>query len=146
MDVSTPPRLGHIALTARDPECAAEFYRELLDLRIVRHTNNPVAGDAVLLSGDPAREDHELVFVSNQGAGHIAFRVETLDHLRAFYLRAKGQGLRVPFALDSGVAVGFFVRDPQGHAVEIYVARPHPRRDRPPLSAPDLIDELILGG
>jgi catechol-2,3-dioxygenase len=146
MDASAPPRLGHVAITARDPERAAEFYRDLLDLRIVRQTSNPLAGDAVLLSGDRGREDHELVFVNNPGAGHVAFRVDTLEQLRAFYTRAKRQRLPIPYALDSGVALGFFVRDPEGNAVEIYLARPEPRNDRPPLSDPDLIDELILGG
>jgi catechol 2,3-dioxygenase len=146
VDRSDPPRLGHVAITAGDPESAAEFYQELLDLRIVRQTSNPLAGDAVLLSGDPDREDHELVFVNNPGAGHIAFRVDTLEQLRAFYTRAKRQGLPIPYALDSGVALGFFVRDPEGNAVEVYLARRQARGDWPPLSDPDLIDELILRG
>jgi catechol 2,3-dioxygenase len=145
VDASFPPHLGHVAITTRDPERAAEFYRELLGLQIVRQTTNPVAGDAVLLSGDPVREDHELVFVTNPSAGHIAFRVNTMDQLRALYLRAKRQGLRIPFALDSAVAVAFFVRDPDGNAVEIYLARSQPGRESPPLSDPDQIDRLVLG-
>ena len=145
VDGSDPPRLGHVAIAARDAERAAEFYRELLDLRIVRRASNRLAGDAVLLSGDPVREDHELVFVTNPGASHIAFRVDTPEQLRAFYTRAKRQGLPIPYALDSGVAIGFFVRDPEGNTVEIYLARPQPRGDRPPVSDPGLIDELILG-
>ena len=86
------------------------------------------------------------MFVSNPGAGHIAFRVDNLEQLRATYARAKRKGLPIPYALDSGVAIGFFVRDPDGNAVEIYLARPQPRNERPPLSDPDLIDELILDG
>jgi catechol-2,3-dioxygenase len=143
---SLPPHLGHLAITANDPERAAEFYRELLDLQIVRETSNPLIGDAVMLSGDPVREDHELVLVTNHSAAHIAFRVETLEQLRALYTRAKRRGLQIPYALDSGVAVGFFVRDPEGNAVEIYLARSGRRTERPPLSDTDLIDELILGG
>ena len=85
------------------------------------------------------------MFVTNPGANHIAFRVDTLEQLRVFYTRAKRQGLPIPYALDSGVAIGFFVRDPEGNAVEIYLARPQPRGDRPPVSDPGLIDELILG-
>ena len=146
VDRSDPPRLGHVAITAGDPESAAEFYQELLDLRIVRQTSNPLAGDAVLLSGDPLREEHELAFVTNPGAGHIAFRVDNLEQLRATYARAKRKGLPIPYALDSGVAIGFFVRDPDGNAVEIYLARPQPRNERPPLTDPDLIDKLILDG
>jgi len=138
-------RLGHVALSARDPERVADFYRELLDLQIVRQTSNPLVGDAALLSGDPGREDHELVLVSNGNAQHIAFRVDTLEQLRTLYTRAKRHGLQIPYALDSGIAVGFFVRDPEGNAVEIYLARRDRRTERPPIGEPDLIDELILG-
>lgn len=145
MQDASPARLGHIAISADDPECVADFYCLLLDLQVVRQTSNPLVGDAVLLSGDSAREDHELVLVTNRSAAHIAFRVESLEQLRKVYTRAKEHGLKIPYALDSGVAVGFFVRDPEGNAVEIYLARGGRRADRPPLSNPDLIDELILG-
>jgi catechol-2,3-dioxygenase len=141
---ASPARLGHVAIRARDPERVADFYRELLDLQIVRQASNPLVGDAALLSGDPAREDHELVLVSNDNAQHIAFRVDSPEQLRTLYARAKRQGLQIPYALDSGVAVGFFVRDPEGNAVEVYLPRSGGRSDRPPLTDPDLIDHLIL--
>jgi catechol 2,3-dioxygenase len=146
MELSPAPRLGHLAINADDPERTAEFYRELLDLHIVRQTSNPLVGDAVLLSGDPVREDHELVLVSNRSAEHIAFRVQTLQQLRTVYSRARRLGLHIPYALDSGIAIGFFVRDPEGAAVEIYLPVAGRRHDKPPLTDPDLIDELILGG
>ena len=142
---STPARLGHTAITVSDPARVAEFYRELLDLEIVRRTRSPLAGDAVLLSGEPSEEDHELVLTTNASARHIAFRVRTPEQLTALYRRAKERGLQVPYALDLGVAVGFFVRDPEGNAVEIYMARHEPRNDKPPLTDPDEIDSLILG-
>ena len=144
MPTSRSPRLGHTAIIARDPACVGEFYRDLLDLQIVRRTSNPLIGDAVLLSGDPADEDHELVLLTNRSAEHIAFRVHTLEQLRALYARAKERGLEVPYALDSGIALSFFVRDPEDNAVEVYLARSQPRHDQPPLTDPDEIDQLIL--
>jgi catechol 2,3-dioxygenase-like lactoylglutathione lyase family enzyme len=142
---SPNPRLGHVTLPARDPEVAAGFYRDLLDLRVVRRTSNPLAGNAVLLSGDPVREDHELVFLTNGTGRHIAFRVETVEQLRTVYGRAKRRGIEVPFALDSGIAIGFFVRDPERNAVEIYVAQGTSHRDEPLVSDPGDIERLILG-
>ena len=143
---ATAPRLGHTAIAAHDPVRMAEFYRDLLDLQIVRRNSNPLIGDAVLLSGDPAREDHELVFLSNAGARHIAFRVDTVEQLRVLYRGAKQRGLQIPYALDSGIAVGFFVRDPEGNAIEIYLAAHEAHRDKPPLTDPDEIERLILDG
>jgi len=146
MHATTPPRLGHVAIAVREPRRVAAFYRDLLDLEIVRDGGNPLTGDAVLLSGDPSREDHELVLFTNPAAEHIAFRVETARQLRALYVRAKQRGLAVPYALDSAVALGFFVRDAEGNAVEIYLARSRPGHDRPLLSDPEEIDRLMLVG
>jgi catechol 2,3-dioxygenase-like lactoylglutathione lyase family enzyme len=42
---SQPPRLGHTAMSAGDPARLAEFYRDLLGLRIVRRVSNPLGGD-----------------------------------------------------------------------------------------------------
>jgi len=102
-----PPRLSHMAHVASDPQRLAAFYQDLLGLQIVRQTSNPQVGTAVLLSGDPGIEDHELVFLTNPAAQHVAFRVDSLERLRALYRRAKRQGREIPFALDSGVALGF---------------------------------------
>ena len=55
----TPPRLGHEAVAASDPQRLAAFYRDLLELQIVRQTSNPQVGAAVLLSGDARVEDRE---------------------------------------------------------------------------------------
>jgi catechol-2,3-dioxygenase len=85
------------------------------------------------------------VFFTNAAAEHVAFRVDTLQQLRTVYGAARHRGLPIPYALDSGVARGFFVRDPEGNAVEIHVAQSRPGRDRPPLGDPDEIDRLILG-
>ena len=141
----TAPRLGHVALNASVPQLLADFYRDLLDLQVVRHTSNSLAGDAVLLSGDPAREDHELVLLTSPAAQHTAFRVDSMEQLRARYRRAKRLGLQIPYALDAGTAVSFFVRDPEGNAVEIYLATTRSHRCTPPLSDPDQIARLILG-
>ena len=143
---ATSTRLGHTAIATQDPARVAQFYRGLLDLQIVRQTSSPAVGDAVLLTGDPAREEHELVLLTNAAARHIAFRTETIEQLRSVYNRAKRMGLQIPYALDSGTAIGFFIRDPEGNAVEIYLAANEPHRDKPPLSEPDEIDRLILDG
>ena len=51
MSTAKCPRLGHVAISAREPHRVAAFYRDLLDLQIVRDGGNPLTGDAVLLRG-----------------------------------------------------------------------------------------------
>jgi catechol 2,3-dioxygenase len=145
MDPEPRPRLGHTAISARDPGRVAEFYRDLLGLEIVRRTSNPLIGDGVLLSGDHGREDHELVFLTNPAAEHLAFRVDNIEQLRELYRGAKERGLQIPYGLDSGIALSFFVRDPEDNAVEIYFTPSQARNEKPPLSDPSEIDRLILG-
>ena len=145
MSPRTPPHVGHIARLTSDPHRLAHFYRDLLDLQIVREASNRIMGDAVLLSGRPDDEDHELVFVTKPEAIHTAFRVENLELLRTFYNRGRASGIEVPYALDTGVARGFFVRDPDGNAIEIYAALDGQRRETPPVADPDAIDRLIRG-
>jgi catechol 2,3-dioxygenase-like lactoylglutathione lyase family enzyme len=94
MHLFPPPGPGHLAITARYPERVAEFYQELLDLPIVRQTSNPLIGDATLPSEDPSREDHQLAFLTNAKAQHIAFRVDSLDQLRTLYTGAKTRDWR----------------------------------------------------
>jgi catechol-2,3-dioxygenase len=131
MTTLTPPRVGHIARASGDPRRLAEFYRDLLDLQIVREAQNDIMGDAVLLSGHPDDEDHELVFVSKPEANHTAFRVGSAEALRELYGRARARGIAVPYALDSGIARSFFVRDPDGNAIEVYSPRAGSDETRP---------------
>ena len=143
MTTVTPPTVGHIARAARDPHGLAEFYRDLLDLRIVREVGNRLAGDSVLLSGHPEKEDHELVFITKPESTHTAFRVDSVETLSALYHRARGRGIAVPYALDNGIARSFFVRDPEGNAIEVYLATREPLRGTPPLADPEAIDRLM---
>src|SRR5262249_29540907 len=143
MTTVTPPNVGHVAMAARDPHGLAEFYRDLLDLRIVRTVSNQLAGDSVLLSGHPDTEDHELVFITKPESTHTAFRVDNAEHLRALYDLPRRPDIAVPYALDNCIARSFFVRDPEGNAIEVYLAPREPLREFPPLADREAIDRLM---
>jgi catechol 2,3-dioxygenase-like lactoylglutathione lyase family enzyme len=81
-------RLGHVALAAARPDRLESFYRELIGPQLVRRAGNALTGPAVLFSGRPAEEDHELVLLGNPHAAHVAFRVATSTALAEFYGRA----------------------------------------------------------
>jgi catechol-2,3-dioxygenase len=46
--------------------------------------------------------------------------MESLAALRDFYTAAKAQGAPVLFALDHGVTLSLYLRDPEGNMVEVY--------------------------
>ena len=48
--MTSPPRLTHVALAASDPQRLGAFYSDLLDLKIVRETEHPLAGHELQLS------------------------------------------------------------------------------------------------
>jgi catechol-2,3-dioxygenase len=142
---ATLPRLGHVALPASDPHRLGGFYRDLLDLQIVRETDHPLAGQEVQLTGHPLDGSHELVFFTNPEARHVAFGVDTRDQLTSYYGRAREAGVAIPYAHDSGRAISFFLRDPEDNLVEIYWATGQPRRENPPISDPAAIHQLVAG-
>jgi catechol 2,3-dioxygenase-like lactoylglutathione lyase family enzyme len=137
------PRLGHVALAASDPQRLGAFYHDMLDLEIVRDTNHPLAGHEIQLSGHPSGGDHELVFFTNPQAPHIAFGVDSPQHLTVYYVRARERGVEIPYGHDTGRAISFFIRDPENNLVEIYWATGRPRRENPPISDQAEIDKLI---
>jgi catechol 2,3-dioxygenase len=130
--MTTPPansasgpgvRLGHVALAVANPERLEAFYRDLVGLEVVRRQVNEYIGGAVLFSGRPTEEDHELVLLSNPQAAHVAFRVSTRAELAAFYRRALVAEVPMPLApQDFGAAWSVFVTDPEGNACEVYWA------------------------
>jgi catechol-2,3-dioxygenase len=74
-----------------------------------------------------------------------AFRIDDLEMLKAFNKHTPARSIEVRYALDSGVARGFFVRDPHGNPIEIYAAIHGQRSETPPLADPHAVDRLIGG-
>ena len=125
-----------MAVAAARPDRLEGFYCDLLGLRVVRRAANQLAGPAVLFSGRPAEEDHELVLLTNPQAAHVAFRVASRTELSRFYRRALGAGVPMPILpQDLGLAHSVFVTDPEGNHIEVYWAT-----GRPPADAPRPLD------
>ncbi|HEX3270273.1 MAG TPA: VOC family protein [Ktedonobacterales bacterium] len=118
--MTTKVRLGHIALPAQHPEALAAFYQRLLGLEQSLQGTLPQLGDFVFLSDDPDERVVALAFMTNIEARHVAWEVESLAALRDFYAAAKAQGAPVLFALDHGVSLSLYLRDPEGNSVEVY--------------------------
>lgn len=122
--------LNHVSFPVRDLERALVFYRDLLGLEPMPRPSFPFAG-AWLRAGDAQVhlivpfEGMELGLpppTLNPLAGHVAFSIDDYD---AVLTTLRARGLEV---LEAGRESGqMWVRDPDGHLIELLVA---PERDR----------------
>jgi catechol 2,3-dioxygenase-like lactoylglutathione lyase family enzyme len=110
-------------LYANDVPALVAFYGEVVGLRVIdppdEHSAAFRLGDGgVLLVFDPQRSAASGRFVPSHGTtgeGHVAFRVEELDELRAGLTR---QGVEIEREISWGGGRSVYFRDPAGNSVE----------------------------
>jgi glyoxylase I family protein len=148
MDPATPPTppsqqrpmrltgLHHVTLICRDLARTTAFYRDLLGLALVREaTNDDDPGSRHFWFGDHRGSPGTLVsFLEHPsmpqgvvGVGsthHLALSVESADEQIAWrdYLRA--HGTECTDVLDRGGFRSLYLRDPDGHIIEIATRGP----------------------
>lgn len=123
--------LHHLTLICRDMDRAVAFYRDLLGMRLVKQTRNPDDPDARhLYFGDSQGTPGTVVSLfeypemeaGRVGVGsthHFALCVESEEELNGWrdYLRSRGVGCTE--VLDRTYFKSVYLRDPDGHIVEI---------------------------
>jgi glyoxylase I family protein len=128
--------LHHVTAICRDLERTTTFYRDVLGLALVRETVNdddPLTrhfyfGDAL---GSPGTLVSFLEYPELPdgvvGAGsihHFAFAIESSDEQLAWVDYLRGQGIDCTDVFDRGAFRSIYVRDPDGHIVEIATREP----------------------
>jgi catechol-2,3-dioxygenase len=113
-------RLGHVAIPAQHPKELAEYYRTLLGLDVTVEGTLPNMGPFIFLGDSDARQQQWMALVTRPEARHVAWEVESLAMLKTCYAEAKTNGISISFALNHGVTLSLYLRDPEGNAVEIY--------------------------
>lgn len=111
--------LYHVGLHAKDPTQMGAFYRDVMGMQIVSNIDSADI-QMIFLSSRPDEEAHEIVFTSRPELAHVAFKVESLADLRAFYRHIVEKGLPIKTALNHGVSLAFYFRDLEGNLIEIY--------------------------
>src|SRR5438309_12111454 len=81
---SNPPRkasmichntgIHHVGLHATNPAASAEFYRDVLDMKIGGSAPDHPLGASAFLSSRPDEESHEVALFANHALAHIAFK------------------------------------------------------------------------
>jgi catechol-2,3-dioxygenase len=139
--MTTPVRLGHVAVPAKDPKELSGFYRRLLGLEVTMEGSVPGLGDFVFLSDRPQAELPLIALHTNPQGRHIALQVESLNALRTVCADAKARGIPVSSALNHRVSISVYFHDPEGNMIEVYWATGRKDTDRPyadPITLADL--------
>lgn len=127
-----PPEthIGRTVLRVPDLEEMTGFYRNVVGLSVLRHSNtSSILGvedtPLLVLEGDEtALERHS----SSAGLFHNAFRVPSREALGDALARIRDHW-HLGGASDHGVSEALYLTDPEGNGIEIY--RDYPREDWP---------------
>jgi len=139
--MSEPRRLRiagihHITLLCRSLDQSAAFYRNMLGMRMVKQTTNEDdEGARHLFFGDEEGRPGTLVTCleypemepGTVGAGsthHFALTVESEDELHGWHGYLTGQGVPCTEVMDRTFFKSIYLRDPDGHIVELATVGP----------------------
>ncbi|HEU0023076.1 MAG TPA: VOC family protein [Thermoleophilaceae bacterium] len=135
--------LHHVTVICRDVDRAVDFYRNLLGMRLVKQTLNDddrsarhlFFGDA---EGRPGTivtcleyPDLEEGAVGPGSTHHFALAVGSEEELAAWREYLTGRGVPCTEVLDRRYFKSLYVRDPDGHIVELATEGPGLTADEP---------------
>ena len=128
------PRLGglhHVTLLCKDVERAADFYGDLLGMRLLERTVNEDDRRARhLLFGDEQGRAGTLVTcleypdleegtVGRGSTHHFALAVESEQELSEWYDYLRGRGIPCTDVMERAHFKSVYLRDPDGHILEL---------------------------
>src|SRR3954468_557674 len=93
--------IRHVGLYASNPAASAEFYCDVLGMKIVGGSSpdHPI-GATAFLSSRPDEESHEIALFNHPAVAHIAFKVSSLaDGTPTVVIENGGGGFSVEWAL-----------------------------------------------
>lgn len=122
--------LGHVVLKVRNLDRALQFYAGTLGLplvarKLIRETPMAffsIAGNHHDLALMEVGEHAPSTPAGATGLAHVALKVgNSLDELRAARSDLQAQAIQIERSVDHRVAQSLYLRDPDGHTIELYV-------------------------
>lgn len=118
--------IGGVALTVRDLDRVAAFYRDVVGLEVVAREDGVIrmgaAGDAFLdlLHRPDAKPDDP----ASAGLFHTAFLLPSRPDLGRWLAHVRTLGQKLDGAADHLVSEAAYLHDPEGNGIEVYADRP----------------------
>jgi len=135
--------LHHVTVISRDVERSVDFYRNVLGMRLVKQTTNSDDRAARhLFFGDEEGRPGTIVTcleypeleegaVGPGSTHHFALSVETEEELAGWYEYLRGRGFPCTEVMDRTYFKSLYLRDPDGHIVELATVGPGLTADEP---------------
>ena len=139
--------LHHVTLLCKDVERSLAFYRNLLGMRLVKQTvNEDDRGARHLFFGDEEGRPGTLITcleypdldegtVGRGSTHHFALAIETEEELAAWRDYLGSRGIPVTEVMDRTYFKSLYLRDPDGHIIELATIKPG-------LTADEALEEL----
>ncbi|HEY7067384.1 MAG TPA: VOC family protein [Chloroflexota bacterium] len=123
------PKFRHIAIVCKDPRAMAEWYSKAFDLEIIRQ--NPNNGVTYLGDGDFCLVLlHEGFNQESPEPWHFGMQM-TLEDIEAARPRLEALGAEFHDGTRDGRSVEVYLRDPEGHRVDMAPWWPTKQGDTP---------------
>ena len=135
--------LHHITLLVGDVERSLGFYRNVLGMRLVKQTTNEDdRGARHLFFGDEEGRPGTLITcleypdldegsVGRGSTHHFALAVETEEELAGWHGYLRSRGIPCTDVMDRTYFKSLYMRDPDGHIIELATAGPGLTVDEP---------------
>ena len=131
MPIPKIKRVAHVVLYVRDPEASAQWYAEVLGMKVTaRVPEGPYKGGIFMTFGE---YDHDIALFPaadyaprGKEFEHIGLQVDCdndIDSLRRLYGRMIQKNVKIHEVLDHGVSTGIYFFDPDGHQLEVFCQR-----------------------
>ena len=151
MEIAAQTTVGPVHLTVADLDRSLKYYREAIGLEKLERVDGPAvlgAGERellVLVEEPGARQAH-----GHTGLFHFALLLPARVDLARWLAHAGSDGVELTGLSDHFVSEAVYLRDPDGHGIEIYWDRPREvwegrvfeRMTTLPLDVNDLLGQL----
>ena len=144
--------LSHVGVFVKDLDKMTQFYCDTLGLTESHRNEDRM----VFLTADLEREDHEVVLVRGRDGDskviqQIAFRVGSVEDVRAFYQTFRNSGVTIQQTVSHGAGVSCYFYDPEDNRIEVFADIPVEGRKGYSgpidldMSAEDLVAQVTAG-
>lgn len=121
-----PVRIGKVALTVRDLAKVSEYYQQVIGLKELGRDGKSALLGAGSLGFLELRQETGAALRPRREAGlfHTAFLLPTRAHLASWVQHIASNRMPIQGASDHLVSEAFYLADPEGNGIEVYIDRP----------------------